>query len=147
MHLTFWERFGGKILFVLFALIAWRMVDLGLDLLVPTAYLFPITWVQFLPFQEVITSYLGPLQQEPWWMWVQIGITIFLWLIIFFCIRGAYYNISSADTPSLWVLLFSCLAMGFLFFYLLVAPAFDQMDIWWEDWPGVHQPQTAGEEP
>ena len=71
---------------------------------------------------------------------MDISISLFVWVFLFFLVRGAYYICLGLEGPSMWFVFALFVGIGLFFIYLVLRPAFDQMDVWWGNWPGMGVP-------
>ncbi len=109
-------------------------------------YLYPVSWLIIFPKGYAIASFINSFAVNDWWMLVEIGLTFFIWLVIFFLIRGVYYYMTSVGDMSTWKVFVICIGIGIIFFVLLLIPVYRQIDVWWEAWPEIREPKVAGGE-
>lgn len=135
MKPSFLERYGFHIAVALISLFAWRLISTDLHLSPELQLLFPLHWLTYTPLSNVTATLTASFSSTPWWMWVEIGATVFGWMVVYYTLRGIFYKVLSMEGPSMWVAFFIFILIAFVFFAVIVAPAFDQIAVWWKAWP------------
>ena len=107
-------------------------------------YMYPVSWLIIFPKGHALASFVNSFSVNNWWIWVELGITFFVWIAIFFLFRGLYYYLTSVGDVSIWQAFVICIGIGFLLFILVLVPVYKQLDIWWEAWPEIRQPKLPG---
>ena len=135
MKMTFIEKYGTRISFILLVLFAWHGLTVGLQETESFAFLFPVNWLQIFSFTEPIGAALDMYANEQWWLWVEIFVAAITWMCIFFIVRGAYIRARNMEGVSMWIAFAFCTLVLMLFLMLVLRPVLAQMAIWWENWP------------
>lgn len=144
MRSSFLDRWGPLLAFSLLTLFVWRLIAFRVHEMPEFELLFPLHWLEMSPLHPLLRPWLLRLGQETWWPVAEILITVGVWTLIFFIVRGIFYKVASMEGPSMWVVFGLCITLALLGFSLLVSPAFRQMNVWWSAWPGVHAPLFPG---
>lgn len=137
---TFLERYGSWIALGLVTLFAWRMIAADLHESMEFGLLFPYWWIEFSPAGPFVQSLVAPYQHAEWWILVDTAITVLIWMMIYYLIRGVFYYVTTMEGPSMWVTFAFCIGLAIAGFAFLLWPAFDQINTWWAAWPGAQQP-------
>ena len=139
MKQSFLERYGSIIAFCLLVAFVWRLVMLGVHHTPQFAILFPLNWLKF----HILTQYAS----AAWWAWVEIAVTVVVWLFFYMLFRGGLNVVRSTEGITLWFAfaLYILIAL-FTFFLLVLQPAFSQIRIWENAWPGLMHTMYPGEE-
>ena len=133
------DRYCSTIAFFLLVVFVWRLVSLGVHHTPQFALLFPLNWLKL----RILTQYAF----APWWTEVEIAVTVFVWLFFYMLFRGVFNVVRSMEGLPLWLAfaLYIFIAL-FAFFLLVLRPAFSQIRIWENAWPGLmHTVYPAGE--
>jgi len=141
MKLSFIEKYGLWIAFLLLSFSAWKAVTLGIHQTESYALLFPLNWLQYSTFTEYTDPYIEKFQAAPYWMWAHIGTTIVTWVLIFIFLRGGFYYCHEQEGFSMWVMFVLYTIAVFALFAFLMEPVRVQLVDWWYDWPGIERVQ------
>lgn len=135
MRESFFERYGSWLAIGLVTLFVWQLVSGGLQESEAFRFFFPLHWIEALPFAPAIHTFLDPFRSASWWMWVEIAVTVFTWMLIYLIGRGIHSAIRSMEGLSMWVAFVLCIVVAIAFVLIILAPAFDQLAIWRSAWP------------
>jgi len=144
MRLTLKEKYGMWIFFVLLGYITWYGITNGLHRTEGFALLFPVNWLKVLfPFDSIDAA-IASYRNMQWWLWVEIFITVAVWMLFFFVVRGVRIYLRNMEGISMWISAALCVLVVMLFIVLILRPIFWQMAIWWKDWPGMQPAAYPG---
>ena len=135
MRESFFERFGSWLAFGLVTLFAWRLISLNIHESETFSLFFPLHWVTLTPAVSFVDEVLAPFRENAWWLWAEVGITVCVWMFLYFIARGIFYTILSMEGLSMWMSFLLCIVLAGAFFFVLLRPAFEQMEIWRLAWP------------
>lgn len=136
MRESFFERFGSWLAFGITVLFAWRLISFNLHELETFSLLFPLHWVALSPAASFVDWYLAPFKEAMWWPWAEVGITVVTWMLLYYIARTVFYTVFSMEGFSMWASFLLCIIFGGVFFFIILRPAFEQMEIWRKAWPG-----------
>ena len=143
MKLTLLEKYGDFFVFFFVSLVSWRFISLGVQRVDEFAILFPINWLSSIPLVD-IQGVIAPFQSAPWWMWLEIGVTLTVWTLILASIRGGYYYCSNMEGASMWIGFTLYIVVMFILFAIIMEPTFEIVEGWWLNWPQVERQVYPG---
>ena len=143
MKLTFFEKYGVFFVLVFISLLSWRLISFDVQKIDAYALLFPLNWVRTIPFFDV-QGLLAPFESAPWWLWLEIVVTIVVWMLLLIAARGGYYFCSNLEGASMWIGFAIYIVIMIVLFATIMQPTFDQMAVWWSKWPGAGKPVYPG---
>lgn len=135
MRETFFERFGSWLALGLTVLFAWRLISLNLQESEAFPLLFPLHWIALTPAASFVDGIFAPFKEATWWLWAEVGITVLVWTFLYFVARAMFHMVLSMEGLSIWVAFALCILLAGVFFFIVVQPAFQQMEIWRLAWP------------
>jgi hypothetical protein len=144
MKLTLWEKYGVCVMFVLLSAFTYFAVGNGWNASGDFVWFFPLHWIRVTPFSAFVDPLLDPLRTEQWWQWAEMCFTVSVWMMVFFLLRGLRASLRETEYGSMWiaVVIFVCIVLIML--DLVLAPTFEQLAIWWMNWPGRGGPRAPG---
>ena len=139
----FLDQYGIALGALLFTLLCWFIIANNFHQTRALFILSPVNWVLVSPAGPGLMRVIEPFGAEPWWAIVETLITSAVWLILFYGIRGIFYSFTGMNAYyGIVILIGAVIIIAFIIW--VVIPMFDEINSWWQNWPG-RKPNYPGQ--
>ena len=132
---SFFDACFSILAIALVTLFAWRLISEGLHKTNNAAFFFfPLNLVKLTPASDYFELFTEPYESEEWWIWIEVAVSVSVWLLIYASVRAAYYSFITMSKFALWLFVVM-MSMIIFFYFMILQPVFEEANSWWEESP------------